>query len=178
MIFSNGEWFDPTFEKWLEPSGYYIHVYNDNVMVTESGGEIRFPVSEEDGWFVVSHGDRGTDEGPQIRARTLVDVQRYLANDLSSEVRTGLGLTWISLPGKPGGEAPGYQVVELGDRWRSLERADGSRVQVDLRGGGGTNRAVEFSWVADRPLEVVLSSFAAPDGGPLFKDFLWYGPET
>jgi hypothetical protein len=131
-------------------------------------GEVRYFIADIDGWYVITSSDRMSSEAYEFSADSMPIIEKYLYGAFGGSVR-GDDLPDIRVPFKRDELRPGYDIDNR--EFAGRER----HVLIDRTGKtlavSAIDRLVELSHYLDVPVDVIKSSYLAPDGKPLFA--LW-----
>ncbi|MCL2454927.1 MAG: TNT antitoxin family protein [Micrococcales bacterium] len=141
----------------------------DGWVLVSGGGEIRDYLRRVSGVFVLTNAQRAEPEQFVMSAPDILDVERYLTDDMGSSIRSRRHLWFVYTPRDEKDMAPGWTAVVDSDGNRHLSDPDG-RARAVVYG----RNATWFSWLADVPLADIRNSYLDPNGAPLFVDERWH----
>lgn len=152
--------------------GIDVVVDGDGFEAADGGGEIRYVVAATPQGFLLTRAERAGDAKEVMLSDSLDDVQRYLATIFGFDYRASRKLPIIRRPYQWDEAAAGFAPMSLDDRWATLVRADGYRLRCAFVDRSIPHPVIQFSYVADQPIEDIIHSYRAEDGRPLFGAFV------
>lgn len=142
--------------------------HDGRTIIWNRHGEVRYFIDDLDGWCVITCSDRMNPETYEFSAASMPIIEKYLYGAFGASVR-GEDLPDIRVPFKLDELRPGYGIEKQDyagrERHTLIDRT--SKVMAIA----GVEDLVELSHYLDVPVEVIKSSYLAPDGKPLFA--LW-----
>lgn len=164
----------PTLIQFARTAGYAL-TPNDHsgaaCIWTDPGGEIRFYIRQRfDGHYIITSGERGSDEQFELGAPTLDALERHMLALCGSDSRSRKRLPRLRLPSNLIDIADGFRISDTdSDGFCTLIDADGHVVSFDYGGIVGISRLVNLSHLMSHPLSDIIASYEAPEGRPLFS---------
>jgi hypothetical protein len=159
-------------QDWLRRSGLDMtqgsQAHDGRTIIWNRHGEVRYFIDDLDGWCVITCSDRMSPEAYEFSAASMPIIEKYLYGAFGASVR-GDDLPDIRVPFRRDELRPGYSIgkQEFAGRERhTLIDRTGRAVAI-----AGVEDLVELSHYLDVPVDVIKSSYLAPDGKPLFA--LW-----
>ncbi len=193
---------DPTVE-WITRNSSRIRE-NPDAWVIE-GGEVWKYLRHRDGLYRLTETHRNSGEQFVMEAPDLETVERFLTCRFGYSMRSELRLPPIFGPYHKKDIRPGWTVSEIPSKQPVLRDPHGqleweinpaklnelpsgwtvvtsptsnwrlSDPSGSFRALFSDDSAIEYSWIANEPLELIRASYADPEGLPLFPEG-WIGP--
>jgi hypothetical protein len=137
-------------------------------VIWNKGGESRYFIDVIDGWYVITSSDRMGPENYDFAGESMPVIEKYFYGRFGGSVRSD-DMPDIRSPFQRDELRPGYSIGQQmfagRERHTLIDRA-GKVAAI-----AGVEDLVELSHYLDVTVEVIKSSYLAPDGKPLFT--LW-----
>jgi hypothetical protein len=162
--------FSDDLQAWLRLAGLNVtqgsQTHDGRPVFWTNLGESRYFIDVIDGWFVISCSDRMGPETYEFSAASMAVIEKYLFGTYGSSVRDRRGLPRVRVP---------FQRDELREEYGIDKQIFAGRERhtlIDRTGRvvaiAGVEDLVELSHYLDVSVDVIKSSYLAPDGTPLF----------
>lgn len=162
----------PDLQAWLRLAGLEVtqgsQTGDGRTVIWNKGGESRYFVNVIDGWYVITSSDRMGPETYSFAAESMPVLEKYLYGHFGGSARSD-ELPSIRAPFERDELRSGYSIGKqafAGRERPTLIDRTGKVVAITA-----VDRLVELSHYLDVSVDVIKSSFLAPDGKPLFT--LW-----
>jgi Immunity protein 61 len=159
-------------QAWLRLAGLEMiqgsRTDDGRTIIWNKGGESRYFIDMIDGWCVITSSDRMGPEAYSFAAESMPVIEKYLYGQFGGVVR-GEDLPSIRAPFKRDELRPEYSIGKqlFAGRERHVLIDQSEKVLAIA----GVEDLVELSYYLDASVDVIKSSYLAPDGKPLFT--LW-----
>jgi len=160
------------FEEWTRTQGYEVTRDGDELVLANTGGELRYYVVPDPAGVALLRAERAEDPIPVMTAEQIDDVVRFLITVLGSDFRAIHDLPRIRLPFDWSSPAPGFSPVALEAGWTGLRTDAGRAVDVAMVDSDVVHPIVQFSYVASATTAPLIASYEDRDGAPLLSGFV------
>lgn len=158
--------FSPGFDAWARLAGYFVDKQSTGIEVANSGGEIRFEISQDNENFSLTRGERGEDARFVLSSGSIEHIEKYLTVELAAEIRDKRDFPQLDIPWHLEDVADGYVIERLSESQLVLRDRHGA--SVVFFDHGTPHPIVEFSHYASASLDTIRAACLCADGKPLF----------
>ncbi|WP_297595686.1 TNT antitoxin family protein [Mycobacterium sp.] len=160
----------PDLVNWIRLAGMDLiqgsQTSDRRTVIWNAGGERRYFVGVDDGFYVITSSDRMGAESFHFAANTTAVIEKYLYAHFGGSVRKLHGLQRIQKPFTRDELKEGFHIGETvfaGHEQDALIDPAGSLIAI-----AADDRLVELSHYLDASVDTIKESFNHPDGKPLF----------
>lgn len=160
----------PDLANWIRLAGMDLiqgsQTNDGRTVIWNKGGERRYFIGADDGFYVITSSDRMGSESLHLGANTITLIEKYLYVHFGGSVRKSRDLQRIKKPFTRDGLKEGFHIGETifgGREQDTLIDPAGSVVAI-----AAADRLVELSRYLDASIDTIKESFMHPDGRPLF----------
>ncbi|ORB73611.1 TNT antitoxin family protein [Mycobacterium scrofulaceum] len=159
----------PDLQRWIRLAGLGMvqgsQAHDGRTIIWNTGGEVRYFIGINDGWYVVTSSDRMGPEAYDFAGRTMPVVEKYLYGLFGGSAR-GERLPRLKIPFRRDELRPGYSIGKrpfAGRERHTLIDQPGMVVAI-----AGVEDLVELSHYLDATGKMIEDTYLSPDGKPLF----------
>ncbi|UGT93414.1 TNT antitoxin family protein [Mycobacterium ostraviense] len=170
---TNGVDLTPDLQAWGRRAGLDMvqgsQTNDGRTVIWSNVGEVRYFISNVEGWYVITCSDRLGPEAYEFAAESMPVIEKYLYGVFGASVRSSAGLPYIRAPFHRDELRPGYSIGKrdfAGRERHTLIDHTGKVVAITA-----VDRLVELSHYLDATIDLIKNSYLAADGKPLFT--LW-----
>ncbi|KHK95166.1 hypothetical protein LK09_19865 [Microbacterium mangrovi] len=162
---------NPDFSAWAAGAGYAIFHAPGSVTIANDGGEIRFTITAADRTIALERAERAEEPRLLMTSPEMNAIERMLIDYVGDDLRSTRNLGHVFFPFDWRECAPGYAVIDFGDRWTGLSRL-GRPMDLRIRDRDYLHPAVMYSYIADADPVALMQSYSDPVGAPLLRNFV------